>query len=58
MLSYLDFIYLLTLLYIGLKLTGYINWSWLVVLSPLWMTALVYIALSIVVWILERKEND
>jgi len=58
MLTYLDFIYLLTLLYIGLKLTGYINWSWLVVLSPLWMTAIVYIALSIVLWILERKEND
>ena len=56
--TYLDFIGLLTLLYIGLKLTGYINWSWWRVLSPLWMTAIVYIALSIVLWILERKEND
>ena len=57
MMTYLDFIGLLTLLYIGLKLTGYINWSWLVVLSPLWMTAIVYIALSIVLWILEREEE-
>lgn len=57
MMTYLDFIGLLTLMYIGLKLTGYINWSWLVVLSPLWMTAIVYIALSIVLWILERKEE-
>ena len=57
MMTYLDFIGLLTLLYIGLKLTGYINWSWWRVLSPLWMTAIVYIALSIVLWILERKEE-
>ena len=27
---------LLTLLFIGLKLTGYIDWSWWWVLSPLW----------------------
>lgn len=26
---------LLTILFIGLKLTGYINWSWFWVLSPL-----------------------
>lgn len=24
----------LTVLFVGLKLTGYINWSWLLVLSP------------------------
>lgn len=28
----------LSLLFIGLKLTGYIDWSWLWVLSPLWIT--------------------
>ena len=28
---------LLTILFIGLKLTGYITWSWLWVLSPLWI---------------------
>ncbi len=27
---------LLTLLFIGLKLTGYIDWSWVWVLSPIW----------------------
>lgn len=26
----------LTLLFIGLKLTGHISWSWVWVLSPLW----------------------
>lgn len=28
---------LLGLLFIGLKLAGYITWSWLWVLSPLWI---------------------
>ena len=28
----------LTLLFIALQLTGYVNWSWLWVLSPLWIT--------------------
>ena len=27
----------LTLLFIGLKLTGHIEWSWLWVLSPIWI---------------------
>ena len=31
------FLGLLTLLFIGLKLTGYINWSWIWVLAPLWI---------------------
>lgn len=30
---------LLTVLFIGLKLTGYIGWSWWWVLSPLWISA-------------------
>jgi hypothetical protein len=29
---------LLTILFIGLKLTGYIDWSWWWVLSPIWIT--------------------
>ena len=28
---------LLGALFVGLKLTGYINWSWLSVLSPFWI---------------------
>lgn len=28
---------LLTILFIGLKLTGHITWSWLWVLAPLWL---------------------
>lgn len=31
----IGFFALLTILFIGLKLTGYIDWSWWLVLSPL-----------------------
>lgn len=33
----ISFTGLLTVLFIGLKLTGFITWSWLWVLSPLWI---------------------
>lgn len=35
--SGIGFIGLLTILFIGLKLTNHIDWSWLWVLSPLWI---------------------
>jgi hypothetical protein len=35
----IGFASLLTVLFIGLKLTGYIAWSWWWVLSPLWISA-------------------
>lgn len=31
------FFMMLGVLFIGLKLTGYISWSWVWVLSPLWL---------------------
>jgi hypothetical protein len=34
------FLSLLTVLFIGLKLTGYISWSWWWVLSPIWIPLL------------------
>ena len=36
---------LLTVLFVGLKLTGHITWPWLWVLSPLWISALIVIAI-------------
>jgi len=33
----IGFLGALTLLFIGLKLTGYIDWSWWWVLSPIWI---------------------
>ena len=47
--SGIGFTGLLTVLFIGLKLTNYITWSWVWVLSPLWMgfvTALVFLILA------------
>lgn len=39
---------LLTVLFIGLKLTGYITWSWWWVLSPIWISfALVPLIIAI-----------
>jgi hypothetical protein len=35
----ISFCGLLTILFIGLKLTNYIDWSWWWVLSPLWIGA-------------------
>lgn len=37
---------LLTTLFIGLKLTHVITWSWLWVLSPLWITLI----LAVIFW--------
>jgi hypothetical protein len=34
---------LLTVLFVGLKLTGHITWPWVWVLSPLWISALIFL---------------
>ena len=39
------FIGLLALLFVGLKLMRFIDWPWLWVLSPIWITLLVAIAM-------------
>jgi hypothetical protein len=45
----IGFIGMLTILFIALKLTGYITWSWLWVLSPIWITTLIIIAIICVI---------
>lgn len=37
----------LTVLFVGLKLTGYIDWSWWWVLAPAWGSVLLVIALIV-----------
>lgn len=44
---------LLTVLFVGLKLTGYIGWSWWWVWAPLWIGAPVLIVLLIIVAIIK-----
>jgi len=46
---------LLTLLFIGLKLSDKINWSWWWVLSPLWISALIGVVLILIFWMVMRK---
>jgi hypothetical protein len=41
----IGFVGLLTILFIGLKLTGFIDWSWWWVISPLWIAALFVVLL-------------
>ena len=42
---------LLQILFIGLKLTGYIDWSWWWVLSPLLITATIAVLVGVVILI-------
>ena len=43
---------LLTILFVGLKLTGYINWSWWWVLSPILISTGIVLAVVLTVIIL------
>ena len=49
--SSIGFSGLLTVLFVGLKLTGQITWPWLWVLSPLWISALIAIAILTIILI-------
>lgn len=40
---------LLTIAFIVLKLTGYIKWSWIWVLSPLWISAIIFFVLVFII---------
>ena len=39
----------LTILFIGLKLTGHITWPWVWVLSPLWISLLIGLSLCAII---------
>ena len=48
----ISFTGLLTILFIGLKLTNYIDWSWWWVLSPLWVPICLLLTIIIIFAIL------
>ena len=56
---------MLTILFIGLKLTGYIDWSWWWILSPIWVTMIIVLTALLVAviyalidaYIQKRKRN-
>lgn len=49
--SSVGFTTLLFLLFLGLKLTGHIDWSWWWVTSPLWIPAVIVIILAVIIGI-------
>lgn len=56
--SGIGFFGLLAILFIGLKLTGHIDWSWFWVLSPLWGGFILTITVLLVVLILAVALDD
>lgn len=48
----------LTVLFVGLKLTGHIDWSWWWVLSPLWISVAVFLVVfavaAVIAWRVTR----
>lgn len=53
----LGFIEVLTLIFIVLKLTHVINWSWWWVLSPIWISLLFVLVVVIIVLIILGLKN-
>lgn len=49
---HIDYVDVLLLIFIVLKFTGLINWSWWWVLSPMWISLLLLMAIAVVVKIL------
>ena len=56
--SDLGFVNLLTIVFVVLKLTGVINWSWLWVLSPLWIGAGIAIVIVGVVLLIAWRTDS
>ena len=45
---------LLTIVFIVLKLIGVIDWSWLWVLAPLWIGALIFVIIVLIAYFLAK----
>ena len=50
-----DFLEHLAILLIALKLCGVIDWSWWLVLFPLWIGGVMLLVIVLLMWILGRK---
>lgn len=48
---------LLTIVFVTLKLTHYIDWSWWLVLAPLWGSVLLFLVTVLVVTVAEAWED-
>ena len=52
----ISFMELLALAFIVLKLTKVINWSWWIVLAPVWGQAILVLVIAIIVYSLKNKD--
>lgn len=59
------FLGMLTILFIGLKLTGYIAWSWWWVTSPMWLPfavviggGMLVVAVAFLIWVLTEVAKE
>ena len=52
--SGIGFCGLLSILFIALKLNGFIHWSWLCLLSQLWISLAIWIVLVLIVTAIDR----
>lgn len=48
------FLTLLSILFIGLKLAKIINWSWLWILSPIWIPTVLVMVLMIIIILFKK----
>ena len=53
----IGFILLLTIVFISLKLSNAINWSWFWVLSPIWISGLIVLVLSTLIILVAIIKN-
>ena len=53
----IGFVGLLTIAFIVLKLVGVINWSWIWVLSPIWISASIVLTVVLVAVILINRKG-
>jgi hypothetical protein len=52
-----EFPTLLLILFIALKVCGVINWSWLWVLSPLWISFFAIVVLEALIGVIDKKRG-
>ena len=52
--SGIGFFGLLTVLFIGLKLAGIIHWTWLWVLSPIWISLIIGVIIISIIVLFDR----
>lgn len=53
-----NFMYALTIMFVVLRLMGYIHWSWWWILSPLWIPLAVTIILGFIVSIFGGHKDE